>query len=254
MYEYRASKILFRGEKLDPNNNNLQTTLARSSAKSWTLNSYCKLILNLAPEIESYIGRNFNLPMWNGFEKVLYKHFNESRPYLSPKLYGYLIYLRQHGFPSPLLDWSASPYIAAYFAFAQRDLNNDTTHRAIFAYIEHRSIKFYDDIGQINVWGPSVKTLKRHFLQQAWYSMATKILRDNKDWQFTDHDKFYEKESGDEEAAKQDILIKITIPTSERIKVLTHLDRYNLNQFSLFETEDDLIKTIAFREIDKFEG
>src|SRR5579871_975887 len=34
--------------------------------------------------------------------------------------YDYMAYLRHHGFPSPLLDWTRSPYVAAFFAF--RDL------------------------------------------------------------------------------------------------------------------------------------
>jgi len=31
--------------------------------------------------------------------------------------YEFMAYLRHNGFPSPLLDWTRSPYVAAYFAF-----------------------------------------------------------------------------------------------------------------------------------------
>jgi len=40
------------------------------------------------------------------------------RQMLSPA-YSYLAHLRHNGFPSPLLDWTQSPYVAAYFAFAR---------------------------------------------------------------------------------------------------------------------------------------
>jgi hypothetical protein len=47
----------------------------------------------------------------------------------------------------------------------------------------------------------------------------------------------------------QDELWKFTIPSSERHKALTALDRHNVNAFSLFGSEESLMETIALREI-----
>ena len=48
---------------------------------------------------------------------------------------GYLAYLRHHGFPSPLLDWTKSPYIAAYFAMVNAP-QKEVKKVSVFAYLE----------------------------------------------------------------------------------------------------------------------
>ncbi len=48
----------------------------------------------------------------------------------------------------------------------------------------------------------------------------------------------------------QDLLWKISIPVSERIKVLRFLDRANINAFSLFDNQEGLMEMLAVREID----
>jgi hypothetical protein len=43
-------------------------------------------------------------------------------------------------------------------------------------------------------------------------------------------------------------LFKLVIPASERIPALRNLDLMNINPYSLFGTEDALIRTVARRE------
>jgi hypothetical protein len=49
---------------------------------------------------------------------------------------------------------------------------------------------------------------------------------------------------------KQDVLWRFNVPWSERTKVLKLLDSYNLNAFSLFDSEESLMETLALRELE----
>ncbi|WP_156302402.1 hypothetical protein [Methylogaea oryzae] len=48
---------------------------------------------------------------------------------------------------------------------------------------------------------------------------------------------------------QQDQLWKLTLPKSEATKVLRQLDDYNINEFSLFQSEDALLSTLATRHV-----
>jgi hypothetical protein len=155
----------------------------------------------------------------------------------------YLAHLRHCGFPSPLLDWSRSPYVAAYFAFARARHDGDV---AIYAYRE-RPANFKvggSDQPLIVSVGPNVKTHKRHFRQQSRYTVCVRYI--DGQWHFEPHDSVF----GMKDKLQQDLLWKITIPAKERLKVLGHLDKFNLNEFTLFDSEDALLEMLAMRVID----
>jgi hypothetical protein len=91
--------------------------------------------------------------------------------------------------------------------------------------------------------GPYMRTDQRHFLQQCWYSMCVGDDQNAEDYVFRPQERAMAGQVG-----PVDRLVKFTIPISERRAALRQLDLMNINPFSLFGSEDSLVRTIARRE------
>ncbi len=229
-----APRFLFRGQSNA--DWRLRTTLERRGAGETSLEAHYRLIFRISPQIETFTDRTWSIPTPPEFREWLDKH-DTLMPVGYPA-YDYMVYLRHHGFPSPLLDWSRSLYIAAYFAFAD---STAAERVAIFAYVERPTgMKGYSSASPA-IWGmgPNVRSHRRHFVQQSEYTIC--IVR-NDSWRYASHEDAFGRDRQD-----QDLLWKFTLPSSERVDVLRRLDAFNINAFSLFGSEEALMDTLAQR-------
>lgn len=259
----RSGEIYFRGQANA--DWELKTTLQRLENKiAYDLNFYLYLqkAVNICGAVDSYVGSNWNLDngdlntgeeLYDTLEKLLGKNMPINVYKKRKKILEYLIYLRHCGFPSPLLDWSESPYVAAFFAFSE--IPKGTKKVAIYQFQEMpQGIKHIEDDpeAKIHTIPYDFSTHKRHYLQQTRYTICVKNYGETQGF-----GKYEEAVSASEKLScynggkhRQDSLIKYTIPFSERNKVLRQLYKMNITHVSLFETEEALIKTLAIREME----
>ena len=94
-------------------------------------------------------GSSFSLPLPGGQE-----------------FYSYLIFLRHYGYPSPLVDFSQSPYVALLFAV----LHQVSDWSSVYVSNSHHDHAItVGDNPIVRVLGQFVRTSARHYLQQCLY-------------------------------------------------------------------------------------
>lgn len=241
----RQADFLFRG--VGDSRWTLTTTLERRGLGGLPVNEYYRLMSVVRPGVESVTGKKWEYsPMVDVGPAALWKPNPASaNKYLELGEYSYMIYLRHHGFPSPLLDWSRSPFVAAFFAFRSSEA---PAGGKVSVYVYGESTKAVELMlktrPDIYRPGPYVTTHRRHFLQRCEYTMCA-VIGDGQQWKFVSHDEVFADTTRD-----QDLYWRIDLPWSDRMKVLRKLDSYNLNALSLFETDEALMETMALRELD----
>jgi hypothetical protein len=235
-------KLLFRGQS--DSRWPLETTLERRLRKPVSIEDYYRLAaVRVRPQLESLTGRRHDLPPLSELRALLKNYDEFSLSGLPDEVLSYLIHLRHHGFPSPLLDWTRSPFVAAYFAFAGDQPG--VARRSIYAWAHAPFRATGTNKPELRQIGSFLRTHQRHALQQCDYSLRTVFDTEKGKWSFAPHEEGF---LGTGLAAER--LLKFNIPSTERLKVLKFLDSVNLNAYSLFGTEDSLMETLALRELE----
>lgn len=230
-----VSRPLFRG--LPDAEWKLETTLERWGMRDVQVKDYYITLLEIKPYLETFTDREWVLPSVNDVKDDWDT---------SPTGYDLMVYARHHGFPSPLLDWTESPYIAAFFAFnpARSDSGKPVS---ILAYVEHvGSGKFHAESDPaVRPLGRFVRAHRRHFLQQSRYTVCRKRGADGVVIYSSHEDAFQARRP--ELMLRQDILFKVTLPSRIRDQVVAKLASMNINPYSLFGDEYGLLGMLANR-------
>lgn len=238
-----ALRLIFRGQ--GDSRWPLTTTLERTVGQEFTLVRYLDLVCSIAPAARTFT--SVEAPEYRN-KLDLAKELNGGEAFLNldrfpaGDWYEYLVYLRHHGFPSPFLDWSQSPYVAAFFAFRERA--PETSQRSIYVYCESLTGTRGYAVGEptIRVLGPYVRSHPRHFRQQSTYTVC-ESLDDSNNLQFDSHQKVFEKPR-----PEQDLLWRFDLPSDERTAILRRLNEFNLNAYSLFDSEESLFESLWNKE------
>ncbi len=234
----RVSDLLFRGHS--DSDWHLKTTLERYINKSsYSMYDYYRNVHAAKDRVETFTEKKWPIPTVQKYQEWL----NNYDPCEVGKFlaYDFMAYLRHHGFPSPLLDWTASPFVAAFFAF--RDVLSSSQAVAVFAYVEYTGKGKGSKASEsyIRTLGPYIRSHKRHYLQQSKYTIC--ITFDEQGPLYDSHQVAFDRNYED-----QDLLRKFVIPATERVKALKKLDSYNINAYSLFGSDESLMETITLRE------
>jgi hypothetical protein len=253
-----VSKPIYRGQR--DATWRLETTLDRRRP-GMTLGKYLTLIERIQPRIEQVSRRTW--PALNQEISGLRSRGLDSIwlfPVTSANtmtILSFMVYLRQHGFPSPLLDWTSDPYRAAFFAFAGVEEGADRV--AIFTFREWtgtpRDCRRTDEPTAMTLSPYIRNTSPRHLKQRAQYTWCIERLASGsslEDYVFADHEGAIdlpgfriEKDVAVSRSRVGNVVEKYTIPTSDLRKVLASLAKRSINRCRLFgQSADNLLEDL----------
>ncbi len=222
-----VSDVLFRGQ--EQASWHLETTLERKSSKQFSPQDYYDFMLKTRCKADLCCKIDWaDLPDQYNEDDDPPGHCLGTLP-LGHSL---MACLRHNGVPSPLLDWTHSLDVAAFFAFESAGAEEPV---AIYTFIEHcgSGKSWSSRKATIFNLGHNIRTHERHTNQQSQYTVCRKLSND--EYCYCSHEEAFAR--GD---TNQDVLTKFIIPVTERDEVLRKLKKKGITKDFLFGSEESL--------------
>lgn len=209
------------------------------SNSSWTLTSTWHRLPDVPNKnLEFYWGLLRELydaiSFWSGYQWNLENPVDKG---------AFLSFLQHHGFPTPLLDWTKSPYIAAYFAFeGVNDSTPEKNNVSVFVFDHVTFDKHWNQVFQLQPTQPFVSVLpaspKGNFnqiVQQGIYTYSS--VTDQKQ-----HIMGLENRTDNKLGVAGTYLIQYLLPVDEKPTVMRELKMMGITAMSLFPGVDGVCK------------
>lgn len=222
MQNYR--KFIYRGQS---NSDWVLSTTIHRTGRITTHSDFVSYFTNILPFVQEPI------EAWDGSRRDL------SNPL---QMASFLAFLQHNGFPTPLLDWTLSPYIAAYFAFeGVNHFSPQCEKVAIYAFNQEEWINAYKQVydyevedGHITPLLPTYRGNPKQMLQQGIFIFTNQNNVEG-------HIQHNEKTPGQ-------FLQKYEISVKERSKVFNELNAMNITAMQLAPSIESVCKK-AFEEV-----